>query len=143
MSIPRMPDLEPNPKHKQPQAPKAKRVIRKKREATTARVTSRQQAKTPVNPKKELPRSSASQPRDHLGRFASTAGAVLWGAAKGTARVVAGGVKVARSAHKAVSRAKSSARRRANLEMRERAVTVREREKKLGKKKVIRRKKGV
>lgn len=126
----RMEDLQPNPHKPAPDklksAPKRKKVVRR-RKATT-----KQQATMPVRSKKELPRSSVSQPRDHLGRFARKTGAVLWGVAKGTARAVVGTARVAQKAHKAVSRAQSDARRRARLE---------EREQKFRKKKVIRRRK--
>jgi hypothetical protein len=147
----RMPDLPmkeaPPPDAPKAEAPKAKpkkKVVRRKRKSSSAGVkaTSRQTAQMPATPKKELPRSSVSQPRDHLGRFARKTGAVLWGMAKGTARAVVGGVKTARKAHEAVSRAQASARRRQKIEMRERAVAVAEREKSVGKrKKVIRRRK--
>jgi hypothetical protein len=141
----RMPDLEPNPNYKPDPEPKAapkskkKKVIRRKRKTTTTTSRNQRTAKTPPRPKKELPRSSVSQPRDHLGRFARKTGEVLWGAAKGTVGLVAGGVQAARSAHKRVQRVQAAGRRRRKLEMRERAVEVAEREQQLRKRKVVRR----
>jgi hypothetical protein len=143
-----MEDLFPNPNYKPPESAKSKKkkVVRQKRKATTetrsiATRSNQQVAKTPARPKKEIPRSAVSQPRDHLGRFARKTGAVLWGVAKGTVSAVAGGVKTARKAHKTVKRVQASSRRRQKLEMRERELAVKEREQKLGKKKVIRRRK--
>jgi hypothetical protein len=147
-----MPALEPNLKYVPPAASSPapsqskKKVIRHKTTTGSKRAKSPMQssqklARAPTKPKKELPRSSVSQPRDHLGRFASKAGAVLWGAAKGTVNVVAGGVKTAQKAHKTIKRGQARARRRKNIELRERAVAVAKAEQKLGKrkKKVIRR----
>jgi hypothetical protein len=142
-NTPRMPDLSPNPNYVPPeQRQPKKKVIRRKRKTTTSRSSNRQTAKTATaRPKKELPRSSVSQPRDQWGRFARKAGTVIWGAAKGTAQAIAGGVKTARSAHKTIKRVNAANRRRRNLEMRERAVDIAEREQKLRKRKVLRRKK--
>src|SRR5215813_12063063 len=88
-------DQMPNPKRK-PEEPKPKRkkVVRRKRKATSHTVN-RRVASAPSNPKKELPRSSVSQPRDHLGRFARKTGEILWGITKGTAMTIVGTVKTA------------------------------------------------
>lgn len=127
----RMEDLAPNPNYVPPdEKPKKKKVIRKKRKSTTLRA---------ATPKRPLPPSSA-QPRDHLGRFASIAGRALWGAARETGRAVARTVKTANKAHKAIKNQQKQARRRQNIELRERAVAVKEREQKLSKKKIVRRK---
>lgn len=103
--------------------------------AKTSRAQSSQV--TASRPKKQLPqmRTPGEQPRDNLGRFASKAGAALWGAtkatARGTGRAIKATHKTVKSAHKAIKRSNAAARRRADLEHKERALALRERAAKL------------
>lgn len=151
-NVPRMPDLVPNPNYKpsaeQEQPKPKKKVVRRKRKpsATGANTpkASQPQTKAPERsgvvvpppptsgPKRPLPRSSVSQPRDHMGRFASKAGQVLWGAAKGTVSAIGSGIKTAKKVNKTIKRSQTASRRRQNKE--------REQNLKKKKKKVIRRK---
>jgi len=110
------------------------RVRNAKKSTSTRRGSPATQSRTgkTKRPVKSLP-PMAGQPRDHLGRFARKAGAVLWGATKATGRVIKATVKGVKSAHKTVKRVNAAARRRDRLAERERAVRLREREKKLGK----------
>lgn len=133
VSMPALQPKEPAPASKQ-----KKKVVRRRKKNST---TKAKQSTTPTQPKKPIPASSV-QPRDRLGRFASKAGSLLWGATKGTARAVAGTVKVGKKVHKGVQAHQKQQKRRANIELRERAVAVAEREQQLRgkKKKVVRRK---
>jgi hypothetical protein len=144
----RMQDLSeiPNPNYKPPvpkptEAPKPKKKVVRRKTSGASRTARPQTAKMPTKESKPIP-PSAAQPRDHLGRFASHAGAVLWGIAKGAGKAVVGTAKVANNAHKAAKRVNAAKRRSKNIEMRERAIAIREREQALsGRRKVVRRKK--
>jgi hypothetical protein len=148
----KMGPLAPNPKYVPPKdeiEPAKKKVVRRRKTASTTTAKKSAQTSVPARTPRPLPASSA-QPRDHLGRFASKAGALLWGATKatavGTARAVVGTVKAGKKVHKGVKTYQKQQKRRQNLEMRERNVTVTQQEIQLGirspkrKKKVIRRK---
>jgi len=141
-----MEPLQPNPKYvppkEQKEPVKKKKVVRRKKASTTATAKKSATATVSARTPRPLPASSA-QPRDRLGRFASNAGSLIWGATKGTARVVVGtGKKV----HKGIQTHQKQQKRRQNLEMRERNVAVTQQEIQLGmrspkkKKKVVRRK---
>lgn len=125
-----------------PAAPVRKRTPAKRKSPTRQAQT----VKASARPKRQFPPvrlPGEEQPRDRFGRFARKTGAVLWSATKATGRAVAGTVKTVRKAHKTVKRVQSSARKRANLEARERRIALAEREKKLGIRKKVRRRKRV
>ena len=149
----KMEPLAPNPKYVPPEERKEpvkkKKVVRRRKKTSTTKAQKTAQASVPARTPRPLPASSA-QPRDNLGRFASKAGALLWGASKapavGTARAVVGTVKVGKKVHKGVQTHQRQQKRRQNLEMRERNIAVTQQEIQLGirspkkKKKVVRRK---
>lgn len=147
MQVPRMPDLEPNPKYVPPVEKKLKKKVVRKRKKRT----------TPA-PKRELPCSSVSQPRDHLGRFASKA----WGVTKaigggigkcvahvGKSAVTSGKSAIQKKVKKGIKSAQQRQRKKKDLKLRERHIKIRKQEIALGlaspaptpKKKVIRRRK--
>jgi hypothetical protein len=130
--VPRLPDLMPNPNYKPDVQPAPKKVVKRKRHKRRKKTT-RSAAPQPTATKSE-------QPRDRLGRFASKAGAFIWGAVKGTTRAISGTVKAAKKTHRTIKRVNAASLRRQNIEMRERAVALREREQRLGKRQVMRRK---
>ena len=98
----------------------------RKADAETKVKQSAQKRKSPV--KKPPSPMKTEQPRDHLGRFARKAGAVIWGAAKGTVKAVKGTSKAVESVHRTVKRVQANARRRAALEHRERKLDLHKRE---------------
>lgn len=81
-----MPDLPPRrpASEQQQQAPTPQKIrrVRKVRRSQVGQIRKQQHAPRPI------PRNAASQPRDHLGRFASFAGRAIVGTAKGIVRTV-------------------------------------------------------